>query len=649
MLWCVPLLLGLIAAAAIVTPMPRRVPDSSSGQPAPGPPRTRSATPPRPTHEDRHSAAGPPRDAGTDSPASPEARDRDREAEGRARQAVWRYAHLPPVLFTNRTLYAEGDAGSRWTEARLSVVIAITAADMRLLRALLQSLHLATDLRTCTKLLVHPWQAPGCTECPRVQREITRRQQQGDPEFWGAELLSAPTADAHALTALGVARTTTHFALLLQPQALFVAPFHPRLCLQHMMAQGLAHLRLPAATAEVVHAPPAPALLRLPLNSTAVVQAVAPRASAATGAHVSFPFAGVGVWRVYARPEDAAYRDSVTLSRYRYPKRPRHRRGGYERLVAPHICPDRGCVWRCEHAPPSPLHDRDAPGLGDGVSSYMAARLTVVITAAPVPSNPSAALLLWVLQSLQQMPDLQECQTIVVLDAPKAGLPADRQDAYRGFETRVRQCQQRDPLCRRLQVLPLPEHGHLTGSLRAATRAVATPYVLVLQQDLPFARPVDVFHSLRTLEANGGVKHLRFNTHPNTPAAFDVRLDLDVPGPAFVPLIRTEGWSDQNHMASVRYYREFVLPSIDAIPEPRRQRMCKGGAFMECFMNQLWNAEYARVRNWSRVHAVFGTYIYGVPGEAPYCLHVDGSEKHGGLPRALLQCVDVGAAGALRG
>ena len=49
----------------------------------------------------------------------------------------------------------------------------------------------------------------------------------------------------------------------------------------------------------------------------------------------------------------------------------------------------------------------------------------------------------------------------------------------------------------------------------------------------------------------------------------------------------------------------------------------------------------------SHVHSIFGTYIYGVPGERLYSLHVDGSEKHGSLPQDLLQCVDKGA-GLLR-
>ena len=55
----------------------------------------------------------------------------------------------------------------------------------------------------------------------------------------------------------------------------------------------------------------------------------------------------------------------------------------------------------------------------------------------------------------------------------------------------------------------------------------------------------------------------RFNTHPNTPTAFDCNMDLLIPHPSFVPLIRTEGWSDQNHMARTDYYRDFVMPAID--------------------------------------------------------------------------------------
>ena len=48
-----------------------------------------------------------------------------------------------------------------------------------------------------------------------------------------------------------------------------------------------------------------------------------------------------------------------------------------------------------------------------------------------------------------------------------------------------------------------------TGSIRVAMKAVTTPFVLVLQQDLPFARPIDALQTLRTLEANPSIKHIR--------------------------------------------------------------------------------------------------------------------------------------------
>ena len=123
-----------------------------------------------------------------------------------------------------------------------------------------------------------------------------------------------------------------------------------------------------------------------------------------------------------------------------------------------------------------------------------------------------------------------------------------------------------DPLFANLLLLEPPEHGHLTGSIRYAMGAVRTRFVLVLQQDLPLIRPVDFLQALRTMEANTRVKHLRFNTHPQTPPAFNCIMGTVIPAPAFVPLIRTEGWSDQNHLTTVAYYQDLVLPYAETGP-----------------------------------------------------------------------------------
>ena len=62
------------------------------------------------------------------------------------------------------------------------------------------------------------------------------------------------------------------------------------------------------------------------------------------------------------------------------------------------------------------------------MSQYIADRLTIVITAAPIPSNPSTTLLTWVLQSLWQMPDLRQCKRLLVLDHHKPTLTVERQE-----------------------------------------------------------------------------------------------------------------------------------------------------------------------------------------------------------------------------
>eukprot|EP00906_Rhabdomonas_costata_P031674 RCo044707 len=113
-------------------------------------------------------------------------------------------------------------------------------------------------------------------------------------------------------------------------------------------------------------------------------------------------------------------------------------------------------------------------------------------------------------------------------------------------------------------------------------------------------------------------------------------MDAELPGPFFVPALRTEGWSDQNHIARRAYYTDFVLPYGSTVPEEFKRKVCRAGFFMECYMNKWWNAEFARLRNWSAVHEIFGTFIYGSIGDPKVTLHVDASEKHGRLGPAFL-------------
>eukprot|EP00667_Euglena_gracilis_P005161 EG_transcript_5191 len=554
---------------------------------------------------------------------------------------VWRNASLPPVLFTNSSLYLQDDCASSWVKRHLTVVVVVLQVGGPLLHALLQSLHLAPELRTCPKLLLHRppartgLEAAGtaCPTCQRLREEVG--QQRGSPFYHNTRLRVVPPD--RPLLRDTPQYIATPYVLLLEPRHLLVHPVRVPACLRYMAATGRASLPLPL---EEAHDDPGTGPTSFPAfhatNQLALLTTAEPLADAPAG----YPFEGVGVYRRARQSYDAAYVAAVDVRRYRYPKRPRHFRGSYDELVEPHACRDQGCFWRCRHVDPLVHRNLSAYWPGDCASRYVAKRLTIIITAAPIPSNPSTTLLTWLLQSLYQMPELRGCRRLLMLDRPRPSLPEERQARYAEFLRRVHRRAKEDPLFHLVEVVQLQEHGHLTGSIRAAMARVATPYVLLLQQDLPFARPADMLLTLRTLEANPRVKHVRFNTHPTSPAGFDVNMDTDVPEPSFVPLVRTEGWSDQNHMSSAAYYRTLVLPRGESVPEARRKAMCRMGFFMECFMNKYWNEQFALLKNWSAVHEVFGTYVYGVPGERLYSLHVDGSEKHGRLSPHYLRCFD---------
>lgn len=106
-----------------------------------------------------------------------------------------------------------------------------------------------------------------------------------------------------------------------------------------------------------------------------------------------------------------------------------------------------------------------------------------------------------------------------------------------------------------------PSWGHLSGNLcHAFDYFVTANYVLVIQDDLPFVRNVPLIKIITHMKQNSDLKHIRFNRRPNMIWGSDSELspyqfkDLHY--------LKTNNWSDNNHLAPSSYYRNAVLPKI---------------------------------------------------------------------------------------
>ncbi len=233
----------------------------------------------------------------------------------------------------------------------------------------------------------------------------------------------------------------------------------------------------------------------------------------------------------------------------------------------------------------------------------LADKLTIITTTSPVPSNPDTTMIKKCLESYLQVPSLRGCKMIIVFD----GVPMQqsyRTLAYELFIQNVQKMVAENPAFANTRLVINREHKHLANSLREAIKIVDTPYILVHQHDFALIRPFDAVNLIKSMDRNPHLKMVRFNKWANIANWWDGQVDAYIEGGALVPLTRTFGWSDNDHIARLDYYTDFVLPKVTW-----------NGA-MEWFLHD----QEKIIKN----HLEYGTYLYGAPGEASYLDHLDG-------------------------
>ena len=273
--------------------------------------------------------------------------------------------------------------------------------------------------------------------------------------------------------------------------------------------------------------------------------------------------------------------------------------------------------------------------------------LTIVVCSSPVPSNPQTHTLRAVFRSLRLVSGLPKCPKIVQLDGPQKALPPERITAYAEFTRRVRALSADDADFAHSRVYASTKFLFAAHNLAAAVAHVNTSFLLSLQHDYELARPFDAPNLLRTMVAVPVVRHVRLNMRPNAPArGFDgvVANATDLRG-LLVPLTRTCGWSDAPHVASTRYYREFVMPKNagdhfggarkfmeESVHYPMQRNGMPGGCWET---RKRYAAGEREAIPWPRDFDAYGTYLYGVcsPSDGKYTQHrsLRGSAPQWGL------------------
>jgi hypothetical protein len=230
-------------------------------------------------------------------------------------------------------------------------------------------------------------------------------------------------------------------------------------------------------------------------------------------------------------------------------------------------------------------------------------KVTIITTTSAIPSNPSTEMIEEAQATWLQVPALRKCKKIIVFD----GVPTPQRYRSLAYELFIKNCEklvEDDPNFAHTKLVINTEHRHLANSLRTAIYLVDTPYVLVHQHDFCLSKPFDFFNLVRSMDRNPGLKMIRFNKFSNLANYWDGPIDDYIEGGALIPLMRTFGWSDNDHFARTDYYTNFVLPKVTW-----------NGA-MEWFLH-----DPAKIM---RYHRDYGCYLYGEYGETHYLHHIDG-------------------------
>jgi hypothetical protein len=270
--------------------------------------------------------------------------------------------------------------------------------------------------------------------------------------------------------------------------------------------------------------------------------------------------------------------------------------------------------------------------------------LTLLLTTSPVQSNPSTELLEGCLGSFAHVPALAGVRRIIVCDgcreteaiSGKRGfrsgwVTAPGARRYSDFKMKLRELtanaaagDDKAALWKDTEILELNERSGFGFAVKAALPHVRTEYVIVVQHDRFFMRPLDLHPLLRAMVldpvdinciylATSNVSDYahrtrsgRFRCADGSPielmnhAKNPDGCGLDAPG--LLPMLI---WLDSTHIARTQWYSEYVFKTDPPVLVAR-------GGFIEDKLGQQ-QAKWLEEEGFEAAHARYKTYILPEP------------------------------------
>mmetsp|Transcript_6010 Transcript_6010/g.6705 ORF Transcript_6010/g.6705 Transcript_6010/m.6705 type:complete len:358 (-) Transcript_6010:127-1200(-) len=255
----------------------------------------------------------------------------------------------------------------------------------------------------------------------------------------------------------------------------------------------------------------------------------------------------------------------------------------------------------------------------------------VIITTHPIPSHPSLEILNETIESLKFLKGLSpKSQIIITVDNLVPNSDKSRKEYHLvmtsenrvKFEAYLVNLYHTFSHWENVKIIVSGNHVHLGTNIKKALDMLdpRTEFIYVLQQDLPFIKDINHTAIIKTSrEYPEIVRLVRFNIRYNRileklPCWNQTSFNING-----ISLHKTPKWSDQNHFANVKFYREDVMPllKLDDFPEGRMMTIAHH------------NCSY------------YGPHMYGKPGDAPFVKHTDGAERYGKKLEARINRGDV--------
>jgi hypothetical protein len=247
-------------------------------------------------------------------------------------------------------------------------------------------------------------------------------------------------------------------------------------------------------------------------------------------------------------------------------------------------------------------------------------KITTIITTAPLKSMPSIDVIKQTIDSLKLIPFFYNNPVIIAFDGawvdkkdnsihPKCRHLTSPTDMARYDIYKKRVKEYASTYLPNATFVELPKRGCLKNNLQNALDNVKTKYINIVQDDLVFVNSFDVVKLINIMEKRPDIKYIRYvddiNMHNRwTKNHCHIKsMDTSTIVVDGVALSKSNQYVDQNHLTTLDYYRNIIMPEV------------KSGDFME----------HHHICKPYKNFKKYGSYFLGSPkNNIPYMKHIDG-------------------------